>query len=1028
MGHRLKDCRTFKSYSVDGRCRFVQQQGICRNCLNAHGRRSCRSSGVCGVNGCQYRHHPLLHFPRSVVSAAENHTHRIIPVTVHGGGKSICTYAFLDDGSSITLIEDGLVKQLGVDGEEQPLCLKWTGNMSRVENKSRTVCLSLSRDGQRHYELRNVRTVKELTLPSQSVDVERLSRDYPHLRGIPVQGYESATPRLLVGIDNIRLTVPLKTREGGVNDPVAVKTRLGWCIYEGQAETPRTTSLNLHACDCSSDQNLHDMVKEFFTLEDIGTRSTEPMMSDEERRALDLLKLTTKRVGDRYETGLLWRFDDVKLPDSYGMAMKRLDCLERSMKRKPLLKEKLTKQINGYLAKGYVRRATTQDLEQADNKRVWYLPIGVMFNPKKPDKMRMIWDAAAKVRGISLNDMLLKGPDQLASLPAVLLRYRQFAFAVIADIAEMFHQILIREVDRHAQRFLWRSNPFEAPEVFLMNVATFGSKCSPASAQFVKNQNAMEFAEEYPRGVECIVKNHYIDDLLESFGSAEEAARVMQAVRAIHSKGGFNIRNFQSNSSGVLNSLGEKEESEVRCLGSPTEDKCERVLGLLWHPQEDLLGFSMLMQPEIQIVITSGAPPTKRQVLKCLMSFFDPIGLLSTFTVQGKILLQAIWKSGINWDQTVSKACHDRWRKWMQLLKDVQHLRIPRCYFLGASVSRYQYVELHVFVDASEDAFAAVAYFRTVDQKGKVECSLAAAKSKVAPIKPMSIPRLELRAAVLGVRLVQFVTEGHSIQITKRVFWSDSTTVLSWINSHERRYKQFVAVRAGDILTETNADEWSYVPTKKNIADTATKWGKGPELKADSEWFRGPKFIWCNEDQWPAKFESRIEDGGEELRSIFVHQEVAKTQLVVDLERFSNWNRALRATAYTHRFIGNTRAAVNRKQLTFGSLTQAELTHALEYLIRSVQWEVFSAEVDVLKQNQQLPVESQEPLGRCSSIYQLSPMIDERGILRVDSRIQAANVARNTKFPAILPQKHRLTSRSSSTLSIGNTIMEIRKP
>lgn len=139
----------------------------------------------------------------------------------------------------------------------------------------------------------------------------------------------------------------------------------------------------------------------------------------------------------------------------------------------------------------------------------------------------------------------------------MLFRFRQFVVAVSADIAEMYHQFLIREKSRHAQRFLWRSNPSEAPEVFLMNVATIRSTCSPVFAQFVKNKNAIQFAEVYLRAVESIVKNHHVDDLLEGFESAEEATSVIQEVRLIHNNGGFNIRNFQSNSVVLLNSLGE---------------------------------------------------------------------------------------------------------------------------------------------------------------------------------------------------------------------------------------------------------------------------------------------------------------------------------------------------------------------------------------------------------------------------------------------------------------------------------------
>ncbi|XP_062541148.1 uncharacterized protein LOC134209180 [Armigeres subalbatus] len=995
MNHRLKECGVFKSYSVEGRCRFVQQHGICRNCLNAHGRRACRNPGVCGVNGCQYRHHPLLHFARANVprmTMVENHVHRevepslyfrIIPVTICGGGNSVATFAFLDDGSQLTLIEEGLVRQLGVEGMESPLCLKWTGNMARTENGSQTVRLSIVAENQRHFPLAEVRTVKALSLPCQSLNASRLANKYTHLRRIPVSSYSEAVPRLLVGVDNLRLTVPLKTKEGRVNEPIAVKTRLGWCIYGGRARSTEA-SLNYHSCECSSDHKIHDLVKGFFDAETVGTSTGPSLMSEDDRRASNLLETTARKIGSRFEIGLLWRFDKFKLPDSYGMAMKRLECLERRMARQPDLKSNVVKQIDEYLLKGYINRITQEELEQADAERVWYLPLGVVLNPKKPNKIRMIWDAAAKSHGVSLNDMLLKGPDQLTSLPGVLFRFRQFAVAVSADIAEMFHQIIIRAEDRHAQRFLWRNNSTAVPEVFLMNVATFGSTCSPASAQFIKNKNAMEFAQEYPRAVQSIIKNHYVDDLLESFEDAEEAAKVMQEVQMIHANGGFNIRKFQSNSRLVMDSVGEDRASDVRSLDLPQSDNSERVLGLIWNSFEDLLGFSTKMSDDIQRVISTRTPPTKRQVLKCLMSFYDPLGLLAIFTVQGKIILQSIWRSGIQWDHQINANLQPRWQAWVELLKIIQQLRITRCYFLRATSQHYYRVQLHIFVDASEEAYAAVAYFRIVNQRKHVDCSLVAAKTKVAPIKPISVPRLELQAAVLGVRLMQMVADGHSIQIDRRVFWSDSSTVLAWINSDNRRYKQFVAVRVGEILTETNAGEWRYVPSKKNIADAATKWGNGPDFGPNSAWFNGPEFLRNSEEEWPIA--PCLKEDNSEVRAVYIHQEQSMPKLVLNLERFSNWNRLLRTTAYLYRFLNRTR----KRDIAKPYLSQEELVEAWQYLIKATQWEVYPDELAVLTHKLHQPSDVLSAVDKSSSLYQLSPMVDELGILRVDSRIQAA--------------------------------------
>ena len=246
-------------------------------------------------------------------------------------------------------------------------------------------------------------------------------------------------------------------------------------------------------------------------------------ISEEEKRANQILVDTTIRRGNHYETGLIWKYDRIELPDSYNMALRRLECLERRMSRNPELKENLQKPLLAYQLKGYAHRASKDELAAVDIRRVWYLPLGAVINPKKPGKFRMFWDARAAVNGISLNSVLLKGPDQLTSLPGVLARFRQFKVAVSADIKEMFHQIFIRKEDRHSRRFLWRDDPTNAPNIYLMDVMTFGSTCSPACAQFIKNKNAEEFKDLYPRAVEGIVQNHYVDDSLESYESIEEA-------------------------------------------------------------------------------------------------------------------------------------------------------------------------------------------------------------------------------------------------------------------------------------------------------------------------------------------------------------------------------------------------------------------------------------------------------------------------------------------------------------------------
>ncbi|XP_062550790.1 uncharacterized protein LOC134215671 [Armigeres subalbatus] len=430
--HRVSDCELFVSLSVDERWKAVQANGLCRSCLNAHGRRSCRNASVCGINECEYRHHRLLHANKyaptlSTPVPAENHTHlqvkqqvlfRIIPVTLYGPRETIDTYAFLDDGSSLTLIEDSLAEQLGAIGTNEPLCLKWTGNMSRVESDSRIVQLVISGINGKKFQVNDVQTVRELALPQQDLRFEELIERFRHLHGIPVKSYERAMPRLLVGVNNLHLSVPLKTIEGKFGEPVAVRTRLGWCVFGGKGDSKLQQSLNYHSCECEEIKTLHETVKNYFAMEEIGVNPPMTIDSHEETRAKKILNTTTKRIGKKFEVGLLWKYDHAEFPETYGMALRRLECLERRMSKNQQLKENLHQQIMQYQSKGYAHRASKVELDNMDPRKVWFLPLGVVVNPRKPGKTRIIWDTAATVDGVSLNSFLSKGPDQLTELPA----------------------------------------------------------------------------------------------------------------------------------------------------------------------------------------------------------------------------------------------------------------------------------------------------------------------------------------------------------------------------------------------------------------------------------------------------------------------------------------------------------------------------------------------------------------------------------------------------------------------------------
>ncbi|XP_062537741.1 uncharacterized protein LOC134206075 [Armigeres subalbatus] len=285
-GHRLRDCAAFKQLHVDDRWRRIRSLGLCQNCLFNHGRRACRGRKPCNIEDCQFRHHPLLHSTRTLSKSltsgvGEHHTHRhsssstlfrIIPVTLHGILGSIDTYAFLDEGSDLTLVESDLAISLGVKGTPRPLCLRWTGNTSRIEKGSQQITFEISGIGQcKRHRLLNARTVDNLGLPSQSFCMEEAVKMHKHLNGIPLSSYQNAVPKILIGVDNLRLALPLKVQEGDGMAPVAVKTRLGWCVYGPRGR--KNLGYNFHICECSCDETLHGAVKDFFAIESVGAES-----------------------------------------------------------------------------------------------------------------------------------------------------------------------------------------------------------------------------------------------------------------------------------------------------------------------------------------------------------------------------------------------------------------------------------------------------------------------------------------------------------------------------------------------------------------------------------------------------------------------------------------------------------------------------------------------------------------------------------------------------------------------------------
>ncbi|XP_017469917.1 PREDICTED: uncharacterized protein LOC108361720 [Rhagoletis zephyria] len=739
---------------------------------------------------------------------------------------------------------------------------------------------------------------------------------------------------------------------------------------------------------------MHDLIKDYFTVESFGVRAVPPIESVADIRAKKLLDSTTVKVNGRFQTGLLWKTDNIELPESYSMALKRLVGIERKIARNKEFGKAYREIINNYVSKGYARKLQSSEVAEVGS-RTWYLPHFAVINPHKPGKLRLVFDAAATSHGVSLNSQLLKGPQQYRPLVSVLFHFREGAVAVCADIQEMFHQVVIRPEDRCAQRFLWRNGDIQqTPDVYEMTAMMFGAACSPCSAHYVKVKNAMEHSNHDPRAIQAITDYHYVDDYVDSFRSASRAMEISKQVRDIHKDAGFQLRKFRSNSLEVATALG--GENTALSIMSKEAMESGKVLGMLWQPSSDHFTYRLEFHGVDSSVISGDLVPTKRMLLSIVMSIFDPLGFLCHLTITAKLVMREIWKRDLGWDEHVPNEINDMWNNFRMQLLNVVECKVPRHYF---KLGQPKNLQLHIFVDASEDAFGAVAFWRAEYPDNAVQVCIVYARTRSAPLKMLTIPRLELQAAVLGSRMMTTIIEEHTMSIDRCVLWSDSRTVLKWIASEHRRYKPFVAHRIAEILSVSTQSDWRWVPTKENVADEATRVKRGVNLNPSSRWFTGPAFLCQPEHIWPTDDTPAANiDENEELRPKYALL-IAQSS-IFDFERFSSFLKLKRVVAWVLRYIHYSKSRPSQPDTSskYGLMT-SELDAAERIICRHSQREIFVNEVIRLEKGLSLPSES--------PLYKLSPWIDNEGLLRVHGRLDAVSwLAYDTKHPIILPSHH----------------------
>ena len=695
----------------------------------------------------------------------------------------------------------------------------------------------------------------------------------------------------------------------------------------------------------------------------------------------------------------------MKMPNNKPQAEQRLAHLQRKFIRQPQFHREYKDFMHKVIDKNYAEMVPENELQTKDGK-VWYIPHHGVYHPQK-GKIRVVYDCAATYKGQSLNQNLLQGPDLTNSLMGVLTRFRQDHIAVMADIEAMFSQVRLRKEDKDLHRFLWwPDGDIERPiKEYRMTVHVFGSTSSPACANYALKQTANHCEQEEVAHI--IQHNFYVDDCLYSTSTAEKAIELSKGLQETCERGGFHLTKWNSNHRAVLHAIPKDERaSSVQQLNFE-KDKLpqERALGILWNAETDSFGYNIKIKDR---------PPTKRGILSIISSVYDPLGFVSPVILTAKQLLQDLCRHKVGWDDEIPANQMKLWHGWLEDLPMLSEYKIERC-LRPASYAQTESLSLHHFADASEVGYGTVSYIRMENSEGETRCSFLLSKSRVAPLKQVSIPRMELTAASVAVKVDQMIKRELELPVKETYFWTDSQTVLRYIHNTTARFQTFVANRLAVIQDGSTPDQWHYVKSSLNPADLCSRGMKVQELLSSDEWKSGPEFLLMSEEVWP-KTPDMSHDGKDEQLEIkktcmvglvTPEEEVSTVHKLIN--HFSDWTRLRRAVAWWLRLKGKLkeRAKLSSEKVNAGTLTVEELNGAELAIVQRVQSESFHEEIEALKQkgNHQ----PGKAIRKGSSIIKLDPELQDN-VLRVGGRLRNAQIDGNAKHQVILPKKHHVST------------------
>ena len=790
--------------------------------------------------------------------------------------QSIRMYAILDDQSNRSLAKSEFFHLFGINGCLSPYLMKTCAGVTEMIGRKAVGFQIEALDGEVCLDLPPLIECNEIMSNRSEIPSAEVALSHAHLR--PVAPYipkldPEAQILILLGRDLICVHKVRKQINGPHNGPFAQRLDLGWVIvgevcidsaYKPAVAVFKTNVLQNGRPSLMTPCQSHIYVKEkvsyggehrhgtstylashsavSVSAEDklgqglfVRTENDDkPALSFEDETFLNTMQEEFHQdEQNSWVAPLPFRSPRPRLPNNRAQALSRLHSLQRTLNKNPEMKEHFV----AFMEKLFENRHAEEAPPLRENEECWYLPIFGVYHPRKPDQIRVVFDSSAQEGGISLNSVLLSGPDLNNSLLGVLLRFRKEPIALTADIQQMFYGFMVREDHRNYLRFLWHKGNDLTKEVakYRMRVHVFGNSPSPAVAIYGLCRAAQEGEQKYGSDSCHYIQRHfYVDDGLISLSTEAEAIDLLKRTQASLAESNLKLHKIASNSVAVMKAFTPGDlATGLKDLGLDEEAlPVQRSLGLCWNIDLDTFTFR---------VAVGDKPFTRRGVLSTVNSLFDPLGLVAPVTIRGRALLRELSADVQDWDTELPADRLNKWETWKQSLQDLSLLHLPRSY-IQQSLSNASYSELCVFSDASNWAIGAVAYLRVIRTDGQCKVGFVLGKAKLAPQPEPTIPRLELCGAVLAVEMAELILDELDHKLDTVKIYCDSKVILGYIHNESKRFYVYVHNRVHRIRRTSSPQQWHYVPMDQNPADLATRSVPASRL-TDTVWFTGPEFL-----------------------------------------------------------------------------------------------------------------------------------------------------------------------------------------